>query len=67
MKDAQRGQLNHGFYVAELARWWHSASEEARFALLLKAAKGEAKTPSLEAVHLAALLAETEAGTVDQG
>lgn len=53
--------------VAELARWWTDASSEARFALLERSIKGEAKAPPLNALQIAIYLAEVEAGEVGEG
>ena len=52
--------------IESLARWWGQASEEARFEALKKAAHGYGPA-TLEEVHIAAYLAECEAGTVSQG
>jgi hypothetical protein len=51
--------------VVALARWWTSASQEARFGLLTKATREN--RPPLDALHLAIILAETEAGEVEEG
>jgi hypothetical protein len=51
--------------VVALARWWTSATEEARFALWLQATREN--TPDLRALQLAVYLAETEAGEVAEG
>lgn len=51
--------------VVQLARWWTSATSEARFGLLTKAT--QTNDPPLEALHLAIILAETEAGEVEEG
>lgn len=51
--------------VVGLARWWTSATSEARFSLLTKATK--TNDPPLQALHLAIILAETEAGEVTEG
>jgi len=58
-----------GFRLAidRLAQWWAQASTEDRFALVRAALEGSAEAPPLEVVHLAAFLAESEQGTVDQG
>jgi len=53
--------------VERLACWWAQASQAERFRLLTAAIAGEAEAPPLETVHYAAYLAESEAGTVDQG
>lgn len=54
-----------GSEIVVLAQWWTQASQEARYALLEKAAKEN--KPPLAQVRLAAYLAEAEAGEVDQG
>jgi hypothetical protein len=51
--------------VLELARWWTSAPQEARFLLLTTATKEN--RPPLRDLHLAIILAETEAGEVEEG
>lgn len=51
--------------IRRLAQWWAQASNEARFHLLGLAIKGEKEAPSVEAIHLAAYLAESEQGTVE--
>lgn len=55
--------------VVDVARWWTSASKEARFALLKRTIedKAQAKNPTLKELHLAIILAETEAGEVGEG
>lgn len=53
--------------VERIAQWWSSATQEARYALLERAFRGEAQAPPLEEVRLAALLAEAEAGEISQG
>lgn len=53
--------------VERLACWWTAASKEERFALLTRAINGEAQAPPLEVVHLAAYLAECEAGEIGEG
>lgn len=50
--------------VEQLARWWTSAPNEARFALLTQATKED--RPPLDKLHLAIILAETEAGEVEE-
>lgn len=59
-----------GIRVERLARWWTSATQEARFALLKRVLEDKApakEAPTLREVQLAILLAETEAGEVSQG
>jgi hypothetical protein len=51
--------------VEQLARWWTSASQEARFGLLRKAV--QENTPPLQTLRLAIILAEIEAGEVGEG
>lgn len=51
--------------VVGLARWWTSATQEARFALLTQATREN--RPPLDTLHLAIVLAETEAGEVEEG
>lgn len=51
--------------VVDLARWWTAASQEARYALLTQATKEN--RPPLDALQLAIILAETEAGEVEEG
>jgi hypothetical protein len=51
--------------VESLARWWTSAPQEARFGLWQTAVKEN--RPPLEALRLAVILAETEAGEVTEG
>jgi hypothetical protein len=53
--------------VERLARWWTSANQEARFALLRAAIHGEKEAPSVGQLQVAIYLAEAEAGEVDQG
>lgn len=53
--------------VERLARWWSSASQEERFALLRRSIHGEAEAPPLREVQLAIYLAEVEAGAVSEG
>ena len=55
------------FELERLARWWTSASQEARFRLLKRSIEGEAEAPPLKTVQLAIYLAECEAGEVGQG
>lgn len=58
--------MQHVPDVATVARYWTSATQEARLQLLEAAIRGEAKVP-LEVVRLAAIIAEIEAGEIDQG
>jgi len=51
--------------IRELACWWTSASEEARYQALERAAKEN--TPPLADLRLAIYLAEAEAGQVREG
>jgi hypothetical protein len=53
--------------VERIARWWTSASNEERFALLRASCQGEKDAPPLRTVQLAIYLAEVEAGEVAQG
>lgn len=57
------GQLDRG--VESLARWWTSAPQEERFRVWQKAIREN--SPPLEALRLAVILAETEAGEVSEG
>jgi len=62
--------LGIGRPVDELARWWTSATQEERFLLLRttldKRAPKTKSTPDLGTLQLAILLAESEAGEIDQ-
>lgn len=51
--------------VDELARWWTSATQEARFALLKSSI--QAGSPPLDKLRYAIILAEIEAGEVAEG
>jgi hypothetical protein len=51
--------------IDSIARWWAQASHEARFEFLTKAAKEG--TPPLEEIHVAVILAESEAGATGEG
>lgn len=51
--------------VESLARWWTSAPQEARFGLWQTAL--QENRPPLEALRLAVILAESEAGEVTEG
>lgn len=51
--------------IDALARWWTQATHEARYALLVQAAKEN--TPPLEELRVAIVLAETEAGATGEG
>jgi hypothetical protein len=53
--------------IERLARWWTSATAEARFALLRAAIHGEADAPRLGQLRTAIILAEVEAGEIGQG
>lgn len=59
-------RLAAGRRIESLASWWAQASEKARFEAL-KVAYGPKAPYSLEEIHIAALLAESEQGTVAQG
>lgn len=63
----QRLGLRLGRSLDGLARWWSSASKEARFALLLAASKKDPQAPSLEEVRIAALAAEWAAREISEG
>ena len=55
-------------HVDELARWWTSAPEEARYALLKAVIEGTTKVKGgLPSLRLAIILAEIEAGEVAEG
>ncbi len=57
-----------GFRLESIARWWTTATQEERYALLRAAIAGEAPNKAtLEEVRLAAYLAESEAGEVEAG
>lgn len=56
-----------GQSVWDVARYWTSASQEARYALLERAIKGDPAAPPLEVVRFAAILAEVEAGETGEG
>ena len=51
--------------VEQLARWWTQAPQEARFAILTQATKEN--RPPLDRLQLAIILAESEAGEVEEG
>jgi len=53
--------------VERLARWWTSASQEERFALLRAAFKGDKEAPPLGIIQIASYLAEAAAGEVAEG
>jgi hypothetical protein len=64
------GQLLDGpfrFALERLARWWTSATQEERFALLRATLAGEKEAPRLGTLKLAIYLAEVEAGEVSEG
>jgi len=53
--------------VERIAQWWTQASQETRFALLKAAIEGEAPhKATLEEVQLAAFLAESAAGEIEE-
>lgn len=63
-------RLGHFGSVVDIARWWTSATKEARFALLKRCIDERSPSkgnPSLAEVRLAIILAETEAGEVSAG
>lgn len=51
--------------VEQLARWWTQATQEARFGLIRQAT--QEGRPSWQTLRVAILLAEIEAGEIDQG
>jgi len=53
--------------IEQLARWWHAASQEARFQKIREAIHGDPQAPSLKALKLAIILAEIEDGQVEEG
>lgn len=53
--------------LEDLARWWTSAPQEARYALYARSIEGDEEAPPLEALRLAIYLAESEAGEIAQG
>lgn len=55
------------YAIDRLAAWWSQASQAERFQLLTHSIAGAPEAPPLNAVHLAAFLAEAEQGTADQG
>jgi hypothetical protein len=55
------------FALERLARWWTSATQEERFALLRATLAGEKEAPRLGTLKLAIYLAEVEAGEVSEG
>lgn len=59
-----------GQRLEQLARWWTSAPQEARFALLKQVVERRATAPqevTLRELQLAIYLAEAEAGEISQG
>lgn len=60
------GGMAH-YRVISLARWWTSASQEERFALLRATIHGDPSSPPLETLRLAIIAAEIEAGEVGEG
>lgn len=54
------------FELERLAQWWAQAPEESRWLLLRQAIEGTSpKGPTLQEVHLAAYLAETDQGKAE--
>lgn len=53
--------------IERIARWWNSASQEARYEAWGKAIQGDPGTPPLAELQLAVILAEAEAGQVEEG
>lgn len=53
--------------IESLARWYTSASEEARYKAWEKAIHGDPQAPSLFELRAATILSETEAGKVSEG
>ena len=51
--------------VESLARWWTSATQKARFEILRRSTLEN--SPSFQDLRLAIILAETEAGEVEEG
>jgi hypothetical protein len=51
--------------VEKLARWWTSATQEARFELLRRSTKEN--SPPFQTLRLAIILSECEAGEVAEG
>lgn len=49
----------------EIARWWNSATQAARYQLYGAAIRGAKEAPPLDQLRLAVILAETEAGEVE--
>lgn len=60
------GGLRSAFSIERLARWWTSASQAERFALIRAAIHGDPEAPPLREVQLAIYLAETANGEVAQ-
>jgi hypothetical protein len=72
VRDGQQpyGSRDDGRSVAvveQLARWWTSASQEARFELYKAAIEGDRQAPRLRTLQIAIYLAESEAGEVREG
>jgi hypothetical protein len=51
--------------ITELAQWWTQATQEARFEILRQATKEN--VPSLALLRIAIILAESEAGQIEEG
>lgn len=65
--DVRNVSSVHGAAIERIARWWTSATQEARFEVLLRAYRKDPTAPSLREIQLAAYLAEAEAGEVAEG
>lgn len=59
------GRPSHA--VERLARWWTSASNEERFALLKSSLQGDENSPPYQTLQVAIYLSEVEAGEVSEG
>lgn len=53
--------------LERLARWWSSATQESRFALLERTIQGDREAPQLKDLQIAIYLAEVESGEVREG
>lgn len=53
--------------IERLARWWNSATAEARFKILLAASKKDPEAPSIALLNCAIIVAETAKGEVSEG
>jgi len=58
-------ELDDRLALDELARWWHAASQKARYEKLQTAIREN--DPPLKTLQLAIILAEVEAGEVEEG